>query len=243
MLERAPADRPIHLAISGGSTPGPIFRRLARQGHPDPARVRLYFADERAVPRDDPASNYRLARETLIDPVGIPDEHVFPMIPESWGEPTPEALQRAATAYEAVLPPRLDLILLGLGQDGHTASLFPGTGIEWPGATVPARVVPLAPPRHPMSDSRSRPPRSGAPGSWSCSSADRRRPEPWRPPCRGAPWTPYPAESPQEEYGSSEPMRLPKRRHGRRPTPPPDAVRVGSPSPPSPGARRRRIRL
>jgi 6-phosphogluconolactonase len=88
--------------------------------------VRFFFGDERTVSPDDAESNYRMTRETLFDPLGIPDGHVFRM----HGEDDPQA---AAAAYAEVLlrelgsRPRFDLLYLGMGPDGHTASIFPGT--------------------------------------------------------------------------------------------------------------------
>jgi 6-phosphogluconolactonase len=118
------------LALSGGSTPGALYRLLATEPHaakvPWPY-VHLFWGDERCVPPDDPGSNYNLAYRTLISEVPIPDENVH-RVP---GELEPDA---AALAYESALTgyfcgphTRLDLILLGLGADGHTASLFPGS--------------------------------------------------------------------------------------------------------------------
>lgn len=116
------------IAVSGGSTPTGFYRLLA-ENYRDCIpwhQLALFFSDERFVPPKDPASNYRLLRETLLDQVAIPEDRVFPM-------PTVDlTLQAAARSYEAVLldffagPPRLDWVLLGLGEDGHTASLFPG---------------------------------------------------------------------------------------------------------------------
>ena len=88
--------------------------------------VRFYFGDERAVGPDDPDSNYGMAREHLFRPLGIPDDAIHRIR----GEAKP---QEAAAEYETILrealgdPPVLDLIMLGMGPDGHTASLFPGT--------------------------------------------------------------------------------------------------------------------
>lgn len=133
------------LALSGGSTPLATYRKLA-EASVDWSRVRLLFGDERFVPRDDPESNYRSAREHLIDPAEVPASSVFPVPTDL---PTADA---SARAYEATLQgllgssPRLDLALLGLGEDGHTASLFPGsTTLEsrrWVVAASPGTLPP-----------------------------------------------------------------------------------------------------
>lgn len=117
---RALTDAPaISLGLSGGSTPGPVYQRLAQAPGLPWDRVEIFFADERAVPPEDPRSNYRLARERLLEHVKIPAEQVHRMPAER-----PD-LEEAAREYEARLPPRLDLLILGMGSDGHTASLFP----------------------------------------------------------------------------------------------------------------------
>ncbi|MBX3161148.1 MAG: 6-phosphogluconolactonase [Deltaproteobacteria bacterium] len=116
------------IALSGGSTPKRMFQLLARQGRAALPwdRIELWWGDERTVPPDHPDSNYRMTRENLIDPLGIDAAHVHRIR----GEDDPAA---AAAAYEQELlgalgdPPRFDLILLGMGPDGHTASLFPGS--------------------------------------------------------------------------------------------------------------------
>lgn len=132
---------PFRVALSGGSTPRGLFALLADASAPYRARVpwdrvHFFWGDERCVPPDAPDSNYRMARETLLDKLGIPPERVFRMA----GELDPED---AAKKYEAVLraqlgdAPRFDFVFLGLGPDGHTASLFPGT----PAVTETARLV------------------------------------------------------------------------------------------------------
>ena len=110
------------IALSGGSTPGPVYRSLAVE-LPDREpwrRIDVFFGDERRVPPGDPASNYRMVEEALLGRVPIEPLQVHRMEGE---RPDPD---EAARAYEAVLPQRLDLLVLGLGDDGHTASLFPG---------------------------------------------------------------------------------------------------------------------
>jgi len=116
--------------LSGGSTPGGLFRLLAEEPYRTQipwAQVHLFWADERCVPPDDPGSNYYLTHETLIEHIPIPPENVHRM----QGELEPKA---AAKLYELALQdffcgprPRFDLVLLGMGEDGHTASLFPGS--------------------------------------------------------------------------------------------------------------------
>jgi len=119
-LRPAAPDETLSVALSGGTTPGPVYEALARASQPRWDRLDVYFADERAVPPDDPESNYRLVRETLLDRVPIPPARVHRMPADG------EDLDEAALAYERAFPPRLDVLVLGLGTDGHTASLFPG---------------------------------------------------------------------------------------------------------------------
>jgi 6-phosphogluconolactonase len=116
------------LALSGGNTPRTLFERWASRFTLEIpwASVHVFWGDERFVPPDDPRSNFRMARESLLDHVPIPAANVHAMPTEL---ETPEL---AATAYEATLrryfddgQPRFDLVLLGLGAEGHTASLFP----------------------------------------------------------------------------------------------------------------------
>ena len=136
------------VAFSGGSTPRLLFDRLAgaaSRSLVDWNRARIFFVDERCVPPEDERSNYRLAKEHLLDPLRVPPENVFRMR----GEEEP---RRAAGEYETVLErefgpsegaPRFDYVLLGLGADGHTASLFPGTkALEETRRPVTANFVP-----------------------------------------------------------------------------------------------------
>jgi 6-phosphogluconolactonase len=110
------------LALSGGSTPKVVYEGLAAE-LPDRepwSRIDVFFGDERCVPPGDPASNYRMAREALLGRVPIEPSQVHRMEGERADH------DEAARAYAAILPQRLDLLVLGLGVDGHTASLFPG---------------------------------------------------------------------------------------------------------------------
>lgn len=107
------------LALAGGSTPRPVYSALARLEVPWPS-VHIFFGDERAVPPDDVASNFRMVREALLDRLSQSPAGVHRMEAER------ADLSGAADLYAALLPARLDLVVLGMGEDGHTASLFPG---------------------------------------------------------------------------------------------------------------------
>ncbi len=130
------------LALAGGSTPRPVYQCLAAEPAGDIwGRVDVFFGDERCVPPTDPASNFRMAREALLDRV--------PVIPALVHRMEGERADRdaAALAYAAILPARLDLLILGLGDDGHTASLFPDAASL---AERGRRVVPVRAPRAPF---------------------------------------------------------------------------------------------
>ncbi len=122
------------LALAGGHTPEKTYELLASyplRDQLDWEHTWLLFGDERFVPHDDPRSNYAMVRRTLLDPLEFPSERVLPVTP------TLPSAAAAAVQYEKDIaslfevdlhgpPPAIDLILLGLGDDGHTASLFPG---------------------------------------------------------------------------------------------------------------------
>jgi 6-phosphogluconolactonase len=117
--ERFLSLRPRTVALAGGSTPRRLYERLAQSDYAW-AETEVFFGDERCVPPDHPASNYRMAREALLSKVPA-------RVHRMRGE------ECDATAYEEELSevfgaglPEFDLMLLGLGEDGHTASLFPG---------------------------------------------------------------------------------------------------------------------
>lgn len=128
---QAIAERGIfRLALSGGRTPAAVYTELAATSTLPWEALRITFGDERCVPPEDEQSNYRMARQTLFDAVPLPPENIFRMR----GELPPAEAARAYDAQLASLATefgepryRHDLLLLGLGPDGHTASLFPGT--------------------------------------------------------------------------------------------------------------------
>jgi len=145
-----------HLALSGGSTPQPLYRRLMF----DPnyrnlpwKRTHLWIVDERCVPFDDERSNFGMIRELIVEPSDMPPEQVHPIVP---------LLDDSAAAYERELEEhlkwrepghdRLDFVVLGMGEDGHVASLFPGSPAlddggrlvlanEGPAVTPPPRIT------------------------------------------------------------------------------------------------------
>ncbi len=135
-LAQAAATRGVaRIAVSGGNTPRRTFQLLADPAHPFLAQLpwdktELYFVDERTVPPDDKDSNYRMVKESLLDHVPLDASRVFRME----GELPPE---EAAARYESALrnhlrlegaeAPSFDILTLGMGDDGHTASLFPHT--------------------------------------------------------------------------------------------------------------------
>src|SRR6266704_3120343 len=135
------------IALSGGNTPRPVYTLLAAIGRDLPwDLIRITFGDERCVPPDDAESNFRMARETLLAPAAVPEQSILRLR----GELDP---QTAAQEYQDHLDDiateggepiyRHDLILLGLGDDGHTASLFPGTAaLEEATRRVVANFVP-----------------------------------------------------------------------------------------------------
>lgn len=125
------------VALAGGSTPRQLYARLASDACRDQLpwqKIHFFWGDERHVPPDHPDSNHRMAREALLSRVPVPEANLHPIRSED-----PDA-RRAAEQYESELRafftargllvrglPRFDLVLLGMGPDGHTASLFPGT--------------------------------------------------------------------------------------------------------------------
>lgn len=129
-----------HLVLAGGRTPEAAYRLLAADAS-DWTRWWVWFGDERCLPAGDPERNATLAAAALLDRVPIPQSQVCPI-------PAERGPEEAAAAYGALVAaaPPFDLVLLGLGEDGHTASLFPGH-VHPPGALVVAvRGAPKPPP-------------------------------------------------------------------------------------------------
>jgi 6-phosphogluconolactonase len=125
-----------YIALAGGTTPHGLYLRLAADGVTGTVpwqNVEVFFGDERDVPQDHPESNYLMAQRTLLDHVPIRLSSIHPMPADA------EDLDAAAAGYEKEIRqrvpagphgvPRFDLILLGVGVEGHTASLFPGAGV------------------------------------------------------------------------------------------------------------------
>ena len=123
------------IALAGGTTPHSLYKHLAGEairGEIPWSQTDVFFGDERDVAHDDVASNYNMAQRTLLDHLPIQPDRIHPMPADA------DDLDAAAEGYERLIRdrvpagpggiPRMDLILLGMGTDGHTASLFPGTG-------------------------------------------------------------------------------------------------------------------
>ncbi len=115
------------VVLSGGSTPLKMYEKLLEHREFPWEKVLFFFGDERFVPHDHPDSNYKAAKEKLLGPLNIPEQNIF-----AW--PSSDNLENAARHYSETItktlgaPPLFDLTFLGLGDDAHTASLFPNTG-------------------------------------------------------------------------------------------------------------------
>jgi 6-phosphogluconolactonase len=148
----ASTNDPFRVALAGGSTPRALYAELGSErcrGLVDWDRVEFFWGDERFVSATDPDSNYRMAHEALLSHIQVPAQNIHPI-------PTDGDPQDAAARYEAILKdahesqtldparPLFDLVLLGLGSDGHTASLLPGSAVleekkRWAAAVTQGR--------------------------------------------------------------------------------------------------------
>jgi len=132
LQQAAERGKPFHLVLAGGSTPEGLYRQLAQRADSlDWSNVHFWFSDERCVPPDHPDSNYRMVRDALLHHIDAPARNIHRI-------PCERSPQQAALEYDHELArnappdrrwPRFDLVLLGVGVDGHTASLFPGTDV------------------------------------------------------------------------------------------------------------------
>ncbi len=118
------------LVLSGGSTPRALYQLLATSPYHDEiewANVHVFWGDERCVPPDDAESNYRTARESLLDQVAIPPTNIHRICGELSPEDAAKDYAQTLMSFFGAGIPQFDLVLLGMGDDGHTASLFPHT--------------------------------------------------------------------------------------------------------------------
>ena len=153
-------------SLSGGSTPKTLYALLASgefRGRFPWNRTHVFFGDERFVPHDHPDSNYRMVREAMLAHVPLPDAQIHPW--QTGGDPDHAALHYADTlkrfyGADTLDPgrPLFDVMFLGLGEDGHTASLFPGVAAlqertEWTAAVVGAKPEPRLTLTYPALDS------------------------------------------------------------------------------------------
>lgn len=128
------------IALAGGNTPKPLYEAIANTALPWD-KIQVFWGDERYVSPDDPQSNQKMAREVWLNKVNFPEANIYPM-PTNSGDPTLDAQKYETTVLKAfdLAPgeiPVFDLILLGMGDDAHTASLFPKT----PALTVNDRLI------------------------------------------------------------------------------------------------------
>ncbi len=119
-VEALPARNEFHIVLAGGGTPRRLYQALAGEHH-DWSRWQIWFGDERCLPADNAERNSHMAREAWLDHIALPADNLHVI-------PAEQGAEQAARAYSRELSGvgLFDLVLMGLGQDGHTASLFPG---------------------------------------------------------------------------------------------------------------------
>lgn len=131
LAQTATQQHPFSVALSGGQTPRRVYELLATDEFKDQIKwdwVHIFFGDERPVPHDHAASNYRMALAALIARVPVPRSNIHSIAGEGDPHVNAKSYESELKSYFAGLTwPRFDLVLLGMGEDGHTASLFPGT--------------------------------------------------------------------------------------------------------------------
>jgi 6-phosphogluconolactonase len=149
VAQNAENNRDTFIAVSGGSTPKILFQRLSEnfKAKIDWKKLHLFWGDERCVPPQDDQSNFGMTKKYLLDNVNIPDKNIHRIRGED--DPKMEVMRIAAEIDDTVPRennlPRFDLNILGLGKDGHTASLFPGKKLK----SISKRIVGIA--VHPVS--------------------------------------------------------------------------------------------
>ncbi len=129
------------LVLAGGTTPAQAYR-LLRAAEADWGKWFIYFGDERCLPADHPERNSVMARQNWLAHVAIPEQNIFPI-------PVEEGVDVAVEKYAAIVAAArpFDLVLLGMGEDGHTASLFPGQPLDASALVIAVRDAPKPPPR------------------------------------------------------------------------------------------------
>ncbi len=123
-------DNRFSIALSGGSTPKSLFQVLAKPAYRDRidwSKVHVFWGDERCVPPDDPDSNYHMTRETLLDHIPLLPDQIHRIRGEADPADAAAEYEKLLKTFFATNEPRFDVILLGMGDDGHTASLTPNT--------------------------------------------------------------------------------------------------------------------
>ncbi|CAN5536903.1 6-phosphogluconolactonase [soil metagenome] len=146
IVASASAETPVHIVLAGGSTPKRLYEKLAELDGIPWEHVHMWFGDERTVPPDHDDSNFKMCHESLLSSISIPAENIHRMRGEVHPEAAAQSYCDEIASHVPKRPsgmPRFDLVILGLGEDGHTASLFPNTeALDETSAFVVANEVP-----------------------------------------------------------------------------------------------------